>query len=118
MTEYYDFEEGKYKTVTTKISWDAWLELERRARDSRISMYQLARQILEVALVGSQREGRTDPPYEEKSIFPFLRWWWEHVAKEDPGRLDGAKTRAESLGMTFDHKLRLGLRILLDHGLL
>ncbi len=117
MTEYFELE-GKPKVITTKISWEAWLELENRARSSGLSIYQLTRQILETALLGKPQQQREEIQFEETSIFPLLRWWWEHVVHEDPGLLDGAKMRAEGLGMTFDHKFRTALKLLFEHGLL
>ncbi len=85
--------------------------LERAAKEQGTTPSDLLRRLLDEAIA----EGRLGG---EPSILPALKSWWAVRLKQDPEVWEGFRLRAQGAGMDPDWKLFLGLRMLLDHGIL
>ncbi len=84
--------------------------LEQAARERGTTPSDILRGLIDEALAEGKLAG-------EPRILPALKHWWAVRLKQDPGVWEGMELRAQGRGQDPEWRLFLGLRILLDHGL-
>lgn len=98
--------------ISVKTSEELENRVKAAAEEAGLSVSDYVRMVIEKEL---------DPnvlPNAPTNIYPILFSWWERTQKMDGGQLVGAKARAEAIGMTFDGKFAMTLKMMLDQSLL